>query len=55
MKCRKCNREFKDGDHIVAHIMSVYHSVHGIDNFRYALEHPRMAFNVDHLYCGDSE
>lgn len=55
LTCSKCKHGFKEGDHIQATVLSVYHEIEKpeMDQFRYAIERPRAATNIQHLYCGD--
>ena len=51
--CKKCGKEFKDGDKVIAVVLSVYHQISS--NVTYAIERPYECLSLEHIECSDKE
>ena len=51
--CKKCGREFKDGDKVIAVVLSVYHQISS--TVSYAIERPYECLSLEHVECADVE
>jgi hypothetical protein len=53
MTCSRCSKGFLEGDLIQATVLSVYHVIEkpNMDQFRFAIERPHAATNIQHLVC----
>lgn len=54
MKCIRCKKPFRKGQHYVAHIVSVYQDLpNEQEAFLFSLNYPYVVRNFAHLYCSD--
>lgn len=53
MQCNTCKRQFRNGEHVTATVLSVYHNLEkpAADQFKYAIEKPYACLNICHLSC----
>lgn len=47
--CKKCQRPFKDGEHVRAVVLSVYHEISS--SVTYAIERPYECISMEHIAC----
>jgi hypothetical protein len=48
--CKKCGKEFKDGDRVKAVVLSIYHQISS--SVSYAIEKPYECTSLEHVECG---
>jgi len=51
--CAKCGRPFKDGEHVKAVVLSVFHEISSSVTF--AIEKPYECISMEHVSCGAEE
>ena len=51
--CKKCGKEFKDGDKVRAVVLSVYHQISS--SVSYAIEKPYECVSLEHVGCGSDD
>ena len=51
--CKKCGKEFKDGDRVKAVVLSIYHQISS--SVTYAIEKPYECISLEHVECADLE
>lgn len=51
--CRKCKKEFKDGDRVIATVLSVYRQISS--SVSYAIERPYECLQLEHVKCAGLE
>ena len=51
--CKKCGKEFKDGDRVKAVVLSIYHQISS--SVSYAIEKPYECVSLEHVECADLE
>jgi hypothetical protein len=51
--CKKCGKEFKDGDKVKAVVLSVYH--HISSSVAYAIEKPYECLSLEHVECAEED
>jgi hypothetical protein len=51
--CKKCGKEFKDGDKVKAVVLSIYHQISS--SVTYAIEKPYECLSLEHMACGGRE
>jgi hypothetical protein len=51
--CKKCGKEFKDGDRVRAVVLSIYR--HISSSVSYAIEKPYDCLSLEHAECGENE
>jgi hypothetical protein len=51
--CKKCGKEFKDGDKVIAVVFSVFHQISS--SVSYAIERPYECLSLEHIKCAGFE
>ena len=51
--CKKCGNEFKDGDRVIAVVLSVYRQISS--SVSYAIERPYECLSLEHVECAGRE
>ena len=51
--CKKCGKEFKDGDRVRAVVLSIYRQISS--SVAYAIEKPYDCLSLEHIECGENE
>jgi hypothetical protein len=51
--CKKCGKEFKDGDRVKAVVLSIYRQISS--SVAYAIEKPYECLSLEHIECADGE
>ena len=51
--CKKCGKEFKDGDRVRAVVLSIYRQISS--SVAYAIEKPYDCISLEHIECGENE
>jgi hypothetical protein len=51
--CKKCKHEFKDGDRVIATVLSVYRQISS--SVSYAIERPYECLSLEHVKCAGLE
>ncbi len=51
--CKKCGKEFKDGDRVKAVVLSVYRQISS--SVAYAIEKPYDCLSLEHVECGTAD